>query len=44
MITFEKIPGYKGDMRMLVNGTVKRDGMGTPIHYYVDNNGNIVRR
>jgi hypothetical protein len=43
-ITFEKVPGYKGDMRMKVNGSVVRDGMGTPIHYYFDNNGNIIQR
>jgi len=43
-IIFEKVPGYKGDMRMKVNGSVVRDGMGTPIHYYIDNSGNIKQR
>lgn len=43
-ITFEKVPGYKGDMRMKVNNSVVRNGMGTPIHYYIDNNGNIKQR
>lgn len=43
-IAFEEVPGYKGDMIMKVNGSVVRNGMGTPIHYYIDNNGNIMQR
>lgn len=43
-ITFEKVSSYNGDMRMKINGSVIRNGMGTPIHYYFDNNGNIMQR